>query len=517
MISYYLGDNSGLVHSFVDSNDLRNGQSYYYAVVAYDHGDSTDYPVSETTKKITLDPITNQITLSDNTVRVIPGPRASGYDRPTIKSTDILHLDGNGNGDLSFSIFKDTDIKDDLYKLTFKDTLYLQDTIITAKNYSVVGEKSTTESFYLYGTKFTNLSKGNIINDDFLQVKDASGTVFQNGIDFELNLEKGSIKRNVNSSMLEATEYFITFKSYAIYQSTALKGEDYNPVFDGILLKVIDYPVLQIDTAKTKWSNEDITIPYTIAVSSVGVASRKKLYPGDYILSFADHNISTAKKSIPPNTLIDIPVNYKVEEISTGINIPIVTLLYEKAKNDSAYTRGDEIIFFMPGSAGALTDTLTWGVTLAKVSQSDSLIPGSGYNLLIHTQRPFHNSDIFTLQTKAGFVNNQTASQQMDNIYVVPNPYVGANEIEPANKLAGQNRGERRIYFENLPMKCTVRIFTLSGELVTSLEHESSMENGREFWNLLNHDGFSVAYGVYLAHIDAPGVGEKLIKFALIK
>ena len=43
------------------------------------------------------------------------------------------------------------------------------------------------------------------------------------------------------------------------------------------------------------------------------------------------------------------------------------------------------------------------------------------------------------------------------------------------------------------------------------------MENGREYWNLLNKDGFGVAYGVYLAHIDAPGIGEKLIKFALIK
>ena len=39
----------------------------------------------------------------------------------------------------------------------------------------------------------------------------------------------------------------------------------------------------------------------------------------------------------------------------------------------------------------------------------------------------------------------------------------------------------------------------------------------REFWNLLNRDGFGVAYGIYIAHIDAPGVGEKILKFALIK
>ena len=243
---------------------------------------------------------------------------------------------------------------------------------------------------------------------------------------------------------------------------------------------------------------------------------RKKKYPGDYIITFSDQNISTAKKRVPPN-LIDIPVNYKVEEVSTGIPIPIVTLLEERAKNDSKLSLGDEIIFFLPGASGVLTDTLSWGVTLTKTAAGDSIVPGAGDALLIYTSRPFTKGDTYTLQTKAGFVNNQLASSKLDNIYVVPNPYVTTNDIEPANKLPGQNRGERRIYFENLPMTCTIRIFTLSGEFVTSLEHQSGVDNGREFWNLLNRDGFSVAYGLYIAHIDAPGVGEKLIKFAIIK
>lgn len=109
------------------------------------------------------------------------------------------------------------------------------------------------------------------------------------------------------------------------------------------------------------------------------------------------------------------------------------------------------------------------------------------------------------------------AKSRLDNIIVVPNPYVVVNDIEPTNKLPGQNRGERRIYFENLPSECTIRIYTLAGELVQTIYHSSSLENGREFWNLLNRDGFSVAYGIYFAHIDAPGIGEKLLKFAIIK
>ena len=114
-------------------------------------------------------------------------------------------------------------------------------------------------------------------------------------------------------------------------------------------------------------------------------------------------------------------------------------------------------------------------------------------------------------------VSDSLAATNMDNIYVVPNPYVGFNELEPTNKLPGQSRGERRIYFENLPSQCTVRIYSLAGDPVATLNHDELQENGREFWNLLNEDGFSVSYGVYIAHIEAPGVGNKILKFALIK
>ena len=395
--------------------------------------------------------------------------------------------------------------------------MYRDEGNLVAKNYSVTGEKSNTESFYLYGTKFTSLSKGNIIKDEFLQVKDAAGNVYQSGVDYDLDFEKGAIKRTDNSSMQEATEYFITFRSYAIYQSSALKDEDSNPVFDGILLKINNNPSLEFDSEKSKWSRSDLAIPVNVGLSSLGGSGIKKYWPADYLITFSDAFIDSAMLYRQGQSLLRIPVKYKVEDVSSGITSRIPTILRENVIKDTAWSRGDEIIFFRPGSVGVSGDTLTWGVTFAQFTSSDSLLPEAGDVYLFYTKRPYTKNDVFTLQTKAGFVNNQTASQQMDNIYVVPNPYVGANEIEPANKLSGQNRGERRIYFENLPMKCTIRIYTLSGELVTSLEHESSVENGREYWNLLNNDGFSVAYGVYLAHIDAPDVGEKLIKFALIK
>ena len=513
-IHYYLGDDSGLRHSFVDSNNVINGQTYYYAVVAYDHGDSVGIPPTETTKKISVDPITSNLIFDINTTAVTPGPRASGYSSPTISNTDIQHINGTANGEVGFSIINDLKLIDNNYILTFQDTLFSSDTTIAAKNYSILGDKINSESFYLFGTKNTTLGNKYIIDDSNLLVKGLDGTVYQKGVDYIIDYEKGNIARTSNSSMPDNSEYEITYKNYSVYQSRYLNGEDANPVFDGIKVKVSDYAALAVDLTNTKWSNANLQTPYSIALTSLG--TRKKKYPGDYIITFADHNISTAKKR-KTGGLFDIPVNYSVEEVSTGISIPVVTLLEERAKNDTLLSLGDEIIFFLPGATGLSTDSLSWGVTLSKTVDGDSILPANGDALLFYTERPFTKSDKYTLQTKAGYVSNEIASSKLDNIYAVPNPYVATNDIEPTNKLPDRNRGERRIYFENLPMKCTIRIFTLSGELVASLDHDSAADNGREFWNLLNKDGFSVAYGLYIAHIDAPGVGEKLIKFAIIK
>jgi hypothetical protein len=38
-----------------------------------------------------------------------------------------------------------------------------------------------------------------------------------------------------------------------------------------------------------------------------------------------------------------------------------------------------------------------------------------------------------------------------------------------------------------------------------------------EPWDMLSKDGNEIAYGIYLYHVEAPGIGEKLGRFAVIK
>ena len=39
----------------------------------------------------------------------------------------------------------------------------------------------------------------------------------------------------------------------------------------------------------------------------------------------------------------------------------------------------------------------------------------------------------------------------------------------------------------------------------------------RKVWDLVSKDGMDIAFGVYIFHVDAPGIGEKIGKFAIIK
>ncbi|NOY79173.1 MAG: hypothetical protein GXO76_15075, partial [Calditrichaeota bacterium] len=53
--------------------------------------------------------------------------------------------------------------------------------------------------------------------------------------------------------------------------------------------------------------------------------------------------------------------------------------------------------------------------------------------------------------------------------------------------------------------------------LVKTLEHNSPIFDGSEAWDLTTKDGLDVAYGVYIYHVDAGKLGEKIGKLALIK
>jgi hypothetical protein len=107
-----------------------------------------------------------------------------------------------------------------------------------------------------------------------------------------------------------------------------------------------------------------------------------------------------------------------------------------------------------------------------------------------------------------GRTDNLTSSD-MDDISVVPNPYfIESNYNEPA--------GEHRLHFTRLPNLCTVRIYTVSGELVDEINYNGQFR-GDTFWDLKNSQGQEVAPGLYIYVVEASGVEDHIGKFAVIR
>ncbi len=153
------------------------------------------------------------------------------------------------------------------------------------------------------------------------------------------------------------------------------------------------------------------------------------------------------------------------------------------------------------------------------------LTPDAGESVTIVTRKPFLSADAFEFETRSSTASADSARGQLDRVRVVPNPYVAANRFEPQSAF-DQGRGPRVIRFINLPPQATVRIFTVSGRLVRTLEMNEGMNdpmtpaallNGTITWDLQTNDNLSVAYGVYVYHVEAPGVGETTGTFAIIK
>jgi hypothetical protein len=69
----------------------------------------------------------------------------------------------------------------------------------------------------------------------------------------------------------------------------------------------------------------------------------------------------------------------------------------------------------------------------------------------------------------------------------------------------------------NLPKECSISIFTVSGKFVQKIVHVASEANRRASWDLRTKDGLEIAHGVYFYAVEAPGIGVKTGKFAVIK
>ncbi|UTW64597.1 hypothetical protein KFE98_10790 [bacterium SCSIO 12741] len=117
--------------------------------------------------------------------------------------------------------------------------------------------------------------------------------------------------------------------------------------------------------------------------------------------------------------------------------------------------------------------------------------------------RPLYNFSTHSLAPS--FNNTNLLESSLDEIRVVPNPYYAYSRYE-TDKI------DTRVRITNLPQSVTVRIYTVNGTLVRTLKKDDDTITFLE-WDLKNQSQVPIASGVYVMHVEAPGVGEKILKW----
>ena len=431
----------------------KNGYTYYYAVTAYDHGEPGAIAPSECSKIIALDPKGDIVLQGTNVVVVKPEARPAGFVESAIENFTAGSVNTT-TGQVNYDIVDDRLLQDgSTYRITFTDTLFKKSTI---------GWTRSTTSFTL------------------------------------INLTSGD-------TLLDKSE---TFKPGSIV-----------PMTEGFRLSFRGDSLLEYDEKNSGWNRPNI---YSIKIAPFSYQNvYGLLQPHDYKLMIGDLGVDTCTyftrgtREYPAK-----PVNFKIINIAS--KEPIEFGFIEQDGNDgvfSAYTetnRSDQIIFLEKNSADSLVPGFVFSCIPFSEQDSTARNPAAGDIFTIKTLRPFLSHDVFEFTTKAPYIDHTMAADQLDKIRVVPNPYIVTNSWEPKN-LYLSGRGERRLHFIHLPQSCTIRIFNIRGILVREIEHFSDILDGTCVWDMLTKDRLDIAYGIYIYHIDAGELGEKIGKFAVIK
>lgn len=445
--SFWRGSETGLTHSYVDSN-VVNGEKYYYAIVSYDMGDpargTKGLTPSECTKIISEDFSGTLKFVDINCAVVVPNAPAAGYIPPQIEGEVSSVESGVGTGVLEVSILNPA-------------------AIIEGANYKVVFDAEGGYPDYQ--------------TSSYSIVRSYSGAV-------------------------DTLEF--------VPASDIGKGKFSSP-FDGMTLSAVNDTAIGVKLDESGWfawtggDNKKPNLTMDIIPDNSSPA-KNIIYPADYRLEWFENQVATTP-------FFKIPINFIV--INTTTQDTVEAEVFDN-NADKVLSIGDDISIIerLPSN----DFRLTWRITYLQPPGMgyQPIYPGDGDVFVIKTTKPFGKGDYFTFATKAAKVDAAVAKDKMDEIRVVPNPYVAQATWEKRN-LNQTGRGERRIDFIHLPAQCKIRIFTISGALVRTLDKESSTDDGTVSWNLVTEDGMDAAYGLYVFHVDAPGVGEHIGKFAIIK
>lgn len=508
-VHYDMGKNSGLKHSYVDTL-VENGRTYYYAITSIDAGNgddfyerglvSIDYDLdampSESPFNITVNQLGEVVFRDRNTAVCIPQESAAGYTEPFIDSSKIDHSSGFARGGLMnidvYNKHHATDHLGELYQLTFEDDKWLDD---LTPDYQWGSTR---------GVLCVNITTGDTLFNE----------VYDNTYDY---LASGP--KNIEKGIFEGINFDLSFPI-----DTDLDDDK------GI--EIIKWNENGRET--TDWKKWSTDTKSNISIKDITLTGSAYPLPRDFELRVEDSIVDTSYAPFQFFPVIfEYPINFSVWDVTDPNNEKkmVIKVSYDMKRDNPAdilegmgqiwdSTRV-QIRFLRSEKYPKETDPYWASYEIefwrSEFHKDEPVVPPAPGDIFkIRTERNPTEVDTFRFVGEGGeWLASDVQTEGAKKVYVVPDPYVGANTLESIYELAGNS--QRRIDFVNLPPKCTIYIFTASGELVKKLYHESNVDEGRESWDLTAEDGPEVAFGMYFFVMEAEGLDTQRGKFAIIK
>ncbi len=473
----WLGDDSGLQHSYVDY-DVTNGLEVWYTVCSYDRGVFT--PAFPDSIEPSYESPRGISTSEQSTVSVIPGVRAS--DMTEGIAGNIMEINGlQADGILRIDVVDPSALTGDNYRITFD---WMADTL------SEEEEETGEITFSLY----------NITRQSYQFVDNLTGdlVVYQNmPLGFEDLPVVDGFRPYIESLGvgIRSTGWTtIAGDSCTFDWWTENREPGNSSSYDEVVEGLDDWRITVTET----------TTPVRVVAAGFGedpldtlelpIRVERSIYEqGGTWEDVTDHLLLSDLWLAIPNPSAVGPYGWDLEPGGLGYN-----------PNERGYNIWMDILFLRDDENDS-TGSLIW---LKTENGPETAIPPSiGDVYTITTYKPF--SEAFTYEFSTHPPTGIEGSS-LGTIRAVPNPFIVRSGFE-TDPL------QSRIMFTNLPSQCTIDIYTVAGRKVRTLHHDSTGNEGFTYWDVRNENGQDVAYGLYVYVVKAPGGQQYTDKIMVIR
>ncbi|MCB0283097.1 MAG: endonuclease/exonuclease/phosphatase family protein [Calditrichaeota bacterium] len=491
-LGYYLGDDTGIQHFYVDTT-AQNGVTYYYMITAYDFGISqmgNGFPPLESSYSYETDENGSVKSFSSNVVMVTPGSHSRTFSAPQAK---MENQSTTGNAHISVNVVDRNQLKTgNSYKIKFlvDSVSYLRATPqIRHKNDLLFSNKG----FVVY-----NQSE----NDTIVYSENPQYFSHKN-IRTDVHVNAGNI-----------------FTDYWYLNNKGVQSD----VFDGLQVILSGFPQAfgKYDTLKSGWLNGNAEI-------GISVNENESVYfPWQYDIVFHDTEFVYTSKTdqkrfirsgddeplVSSSLLLGQTFNFEVLnksfEDENGAFEQMDLLVHDVNRNGLFEPDSD---FVLVGHVVTYSGKAYWAGTVFSIDfhniKSPDEMPKPGDVYRVDFNRPFIETDSLIFSVTENTKSNPMTSER--EIVVVPNPYIVGNAMEnPVD-------GSKRMMFSNMPANGTLTIYSVSGVRVRKINYNNSPDNGSVFWDLRSDQGNSIAPGYYIYRVESDDGYRKTGKFAVIR